>query len=375
MISDVAENLPLPTLLSQSLVAFTIEFDNEAEHRLPHRTSLGPKPGDWDSGPWLVSQVLWSNVMRYVSDEGIRIADLHESARTKRDLLSGLQRWGYVIVGPAATESRNNSPHGELVVRPTAAGRRAKQIWEPLGSVIDKRWRERFGPGTIDALRSSLLRIVDQLEVDLPDYLPIVHPTHNGRAEIPPPPRSERPRVDASDFDLSALLSKVLLAFTLDFEQESRISLAISANTLRVLGQTGVPVRELPRLTGVSKEAIAMATGFLERHGCSVSEPNPAASRGKVVRLTEKGARAREKYFRVLASTESRWREHFGESGVNDLIESIRPLAVAEPGSDHPRLFECIEPYPEGWRASVRRPDTLPHYPMVLHRGGFPDGS
>jgi hypothetical protein len=27
------------------------------------------------------------------------------------------------------------------------------------------------------------------------------------------------------------------------------------------------------------------------------------------------------------------------------------------------------------WRASVPNPETLPHYPMVLHRGGYPDGS
>jgi hypothetical protein len=33
----------LPTLLSHALVAFTNEFDNEAEHRMPHRTtSHGP---------------------------------------------------------------------------------------------------------------------------------------------------------------------------------------------------------------------------------------------------------------------------------------------------------------------------------------------
>jgi hypothetical protein len=31
--------LPLSALLSQALVAYTIEFDNEAEHRLPHRTT------------------------------------------------------------------------------------------------------------------------------------------------------------------------------------------------------------------------------------------------------------------------------------------------------------------------------------------------
>jgi len=27
------------------------------------------------------------------------------------------------------------------------------------------------------------------------------------------------------------------------------------------------------------------------------------------------------------------------------------------------------------WRAKFRRPEVLPHYPMVLHRGGYPDGS
>ncbi len=32
-------------------------------------------------------------------------------------------------------------------------------------------------------------------------------------------------------------------------------------------------------------------------------------------------------------------------------------------------------PYPDGWRAKVPKPATLPHFPMVLHRGGFPDGS
>jgi len=31
----MGQPLPLTTLLSQILVAFTFEFDNEAEHRLP----------------------------------------------------------------------------------------------------------------------------------------------------------------------------------------------------------------------------------------------------------------------------------------------------------------------------------------------------
>lgn len=38
-------------------------------------------------------------------------------------------------------------------------------------------------------------------------------------------------------------------------------------------------------------------------------------------------------------------------------------------------LFGGLEPYPDNWRAAVRPPLILPHYPMVLHCGGYPDGS
>jgi len=32
-------------------------------------------------------------------------------------------------------------------------------------------------------------------------------------------------------------------------------------------------------------------------------------------------------------------------------------------------------PYGPAARAVAREPNQLPHYPMILHRGGFPDGS
>ena len=51
-------SLPLTALLSQALVAFTIEFENEFERRMPHRTS---NYGGSRQGPWLVSLVMWSN--------------------------------------------------------------------------------------------------------------------------------------------------------------------------------------------------------------------------------------------------------------------------------------------------------------------------
>ena len=37
--------------------------------------------------------------------------------------------------------------------------------------------------------------------------------------------------------------------------------------------------------------------------------------------------------------------------------------------------MRALVPYPDDWRADIRPPRTLPHYPMVLHRDGFPDGS
>ena len=57
------------------------------------------------------------------------------------------------------------------------------------------------------------------------------------------------------------------------------------------------------------------------------------------------------------------------------LRASLEPLTAGQSPGQPPVLFGGIEPYPDNWRASVRRPATLPHFPMVLHRGGYPDGS
>src|ERR1700681_2000783 len=69
--------LPLPTLLSHALVAFTIEFDNEFEHRVPHRTTNHGSTGS-RSSPWLVSMVMWLMFMRFVPGDGIAVRELQE---------------------------------------------------------------------------------------------------------------------------------------------------------------------------------------------------------------------------------------------------------------------------------------------------------
>jgi hypothetical protein len=70
----------------------------------------------------------------------------------------------------------------------------------------------------------------------------------------------------------------------------------------------------------------------------------------------------------------------FGETKVDELHAAVRVI------HGHPALAEGLRPYPEGWRAAKpflahtndllaapRR--ALPKYPVVTHRGGYPDGS
>jgi hypothetical protein len=198
--------LPLPTLLSHALVAFTIEFDNEAERQICHRTTRHGSTAGSLHAAWLVSMAMWSNCMQFVGEEGIPIRELERRARTNTNL-AGMQRWGYITVEPDPADRRPNPPRSAWVVRATPAGRKAQEVWRPLFDVIEECWQTRFGQEAIRNLRASLERL------------------------------------------------------------------------------------------------------------------------------------------------------------------------VGEPTAQRSPLFEGLEPYPGGWRAAIPRPETLPHFPMILHRGGYPDGS
>jgi hypothetical protein len=173
---------------------------------------------------------------------------------------------------------------------------------------------------------------------------------------------------------LPELLAKVLLAFALDFERRSEVSLAIAANLLRVLDEAGVRVRDLPARSGVSKEGLQMAMGIAGKRKLAVVEPDPAAGPFKVARLTKKGAASKDACRALLAAVEKHWLAEFGADDVNALRRPLEEI-VGDSTPERSPLFKGLEPYPHGWRAKVRRPHTLPHFPMVLHRGGFPDGS
>jgi methyltransferase (TIGR00027 family) len=362
-----ARRQPLHAVLSQALVAFTIECDNEAEHRIPHRTAgHGLPPGAPPDAPWLTSLVMWANCLRFVPDEGITVGSLRRLARTGTNL-DGMRRWGYVTYSPDPGPGRKPGPRA--VMRLTVQGRAAREAWRGIDEIVEGRWRYRFGDTAVSALRATLAGLAGLLDHGLPDCLPILAYGMWSRGE---PAGLAKPDSVAPDvLPLWALLSKPLLAFATEFEHESDVSLAISANVLRVLTEDGVRARDVPALAGVSKESIAMAMGFLRKNAHVTEEPDPSRTRGKVVRLTDQGQAAQRAYYDLTGVIEERWAERFSANHLEALRASLEPLTTGDP----PPLFTGLNSYPDGWRARTRGQRPLPYYPMILHRGGYPDGA
>jgi DNA-binding MarR family transcriptional regulator len=362
-----AARLPLSALLSQALVAFTIEADNEAEHRLPHSTTSYGSDG---GGPWLTSLLMWANCLRHLPDEGITVAELRRRARTGTNL-DGMRRWRYVTFTP--DPGRGKRPDRDAVIAPTRWGIAARDTWQQVTTDVEARWRDRLGAGAFDALRGALAGVAENLDPGLPDCLPILGYGLFTRREVisrgddPPYP----PAASPAALPLWALLSRPLLAFALQYESEPGPSLAMSADVLPVLTEPGLLVKDIPALAGVSKEAVAMAMTALRGFGLAVEEPDPAGSRFRLARLTRRGRLARDEYPALAADIEADWRARFGDETVAALRRALEPLAAGDP----PPLFAGLEPYPDNWRARGKPVSVLPHYPMTLHRGGYPDGS
>ena len=369
---------PLSTLLSQALIAYTIELDNEFEYRF---VQAGGRAR-------VVSLVMWSNFLRFVGD-GITVGELPGAAGLPKSrmlsTLGGMERWRYIAVGTGSTAKRDGygSARGlksTWVVRPTSNGRKAEAIWPTLFDEIDARWRGRFGAGEIDVLESSLRAVVQGNDSQLPEYLPIVGGANGMVADLVPADGGESPSARGQ---LCVLLARALLLYTLDFERDSAVSLPLCANVVRVLDDAGVLVDEIPSRSGISKEATSMALRYLLRYGYVAVDG--ATSATKVARLTSEGRAARDACGSLHAELESAWDARFGVGALRQLRSSLELVLERRKGG-RTLLSLGLEPYAGGWRASAPYVTqtqaviddpvaALPHYPMVLHRGGWPDGS
>jgi len=369
----VPSPLPLSTLLSQALVALTIELDNEFERRF----------ADAGGGARVTSLTMWSNLLRFIGD-GITVGDfvaatgLPKHQATSR--LGGIERWRYVSMDTAGSSERREGygsgrgTRDEWKLRYTPAGERAAAIWPVLPAEIDARWRERFGVAEVDQLRRALRAVDEGTDVALPDFLPIIGSPQGMALELP----SVADRRASKDLPLVVLLAHALMAYTLEFEESAALSLPLSANVIRVLDAEKTRVRDLPALAGISKEAVAASLTSLKKTPFVVVEGAPASKR--TIRLTPAGEDLRADDRRLHERVEREWTSRFGANVPGTLRETLDRIL------DDPALRTGITPYADGWRASkayLRQTEAqiadprgrLPHHPMVLHRGGWPDGS
>lgn len=368
--------LPLPALLSVAFVALAIEADNVAEQQLAHRTtSFGGERG----AVWLPSLAMWFNCVRGLSDgDELTVAELERRVRMGTNL-DGMRRWGFITVDGVGRVPRRpggaGRPHAKRgsVLALTDWGRAADAVWRPLPGMIEARWRERFGAAAVDRLREVLVSVAEQIPAALPDFLPIS--SAYGRYSEPPT-RDADERARDGELSLISLLSRVLLRFELDCDHGARLPLALWSDLVRVLDSSDpVAVRELPALTGVSKEALNMMTGRLEKAGVVLVEPRPSPARGKQLRLTsDPGVRARAAMPQRIERTVQAWEQTYGSHTIAQLQTAV--LAIAGDGTrDVSPLFAGLTPPENGWRTQAPPPRLLPWHPQVLHRGGYPDGS
>lgn len=117
-----------------------------------------------------------------------------------------------------------------------------------------------------------------------------------------------------------------------------------------------------------------MATRRLETRGLAVVKSESPGNRTKTLSLTPAGRRLQTRYSELVWEIEKRWQTRCSRAAITALRSRLERM-VGEPTAGRSPLFLGLEPYPDCWRASVPKPEGLPHFPMILHRGGYPDGS
>jgi hypothetical protein len=314
-------------LLSQILVAYTVELDNEFELGMSRAGFPGAR----------LSLVVWTNLVRFIPERGVPVRDLQTASMEHEDRLrfqlGCLERWGFIYFqqekdGDPRLRARSGvrrdgwgSGRGiktAWVVHLARRGKLAAAIWPRVWPEVEERWRRRFGAGYAK-LYGALQGIERRRDVELPLGLPSV-----GNVPWSETYQPRRSREDEADLPLSPLLSRVLLMFTIEFNQRSRVPISVCANTIRVLStDVGVRLGDLSRLTGCSPEASDI--GWFLKRFVAVG-PDPGGKRGRVATLSPAGLNAQKTYHRLTGEIEKDWELKFGATAVGKLRSSLETL-------------------------------------------------
>ncbi len=201
---------------------------------------------------------MWADFLRFLPADGVPLREVSDLVPLTN--LAGLERWGYVTVGPGPADSGPAPPRRDHVVRPTR--------WGPSGpadlGAADRRDLGSAGgsgsaPRRVDQLTSALRAVGGPPGDAWPPFLPVsgVHGAEPGRGQ---PAVSAEHRVAGAD--LATLMARALMSFRAEFEPGSAVPLPVSANVLRVLTAGGVALRDVPRRAGISKEAVSVSAGL-----------------------------------------------------------------------------------------------------------------
>jgi hypothetical protein len=318
---------PLSALLSQILVAYTVELDDDFELGMSRAGFPGAR----------LSLVAWTNLIRFIPEGGTSVRDLQTVSFGSDDRLKlqlgCLERWGFVYFQREG--SGNHEPHARpgvrrdgwgsgrgikmtWIVHLARRGRLAAGIWSTMWPEVEKRWRQRFG-ADYASLYDALREVERRRDVELPLGLPGVG--NFPWSETYQPRNSQK---DEADLPLSALLSRVLLMFTIEFNRRSRVPISACANTIRVLRpDAGTRLGDLPRLTGCSPETSDIGW-FLKRF--VAVEPDPSGKRGKLVMLSPAGQEAQRTYYLLTRDIEDEWKLKFGAAAVRRLRASLEEV-------------------------------------------------
>jgi hypothetical protein len=351
----VLEKVPLTTFLSWVWIAHTIEADNafeaaaSAQARRPFRMSLP----------------MWTNGLRFLSEDGVTVSELRSLARADCNL-GGIERWGWALVGDAV-EGGERRPgfgsfrgiKGNTVLRPTSAGSEARRLWPLVLGEVEQRWRTRFGGEAVDTLRDALL--ARAAATPMPWSPPEVATTDGYYSHVV---AAHPDADDDGQRPLVALLGEVLTAYTLEHEAGAAVSLPLGANVLRVVGSDSIPLRDLPALTGLSKEGTTQTAGHLERRGLATSTPD------RTISLSPSGLDALDDYRRRAGQPE--------DSRLHEALAAFvtKPDALSAGLVPPEGCWRGERPYLNRTNRLLANPTAaLPWHPLVLGRGAWPDAS
>ena len=296
-------------LLSQALIAVTQEYE---------RRGAGSAE--------LPTLAVWSNVLRPVGD-GIEQRALPAAARLSKRA---------VRAAVTAAEKRGWLVREGTTVRLAPAGEAARRRWPALDADVDP----IFG----DDVKRALSRLVRQLHLEWPHYPtgygPADHsitggvyapgggqidskvPTHG--ADWAPVLRDDVDGSSVAGLPLSALLSQAFVAFAADFEELWIGGLHLAATVLRLLGDEGVPVREIPMLSRLKGDGKSV----LERHGYIDIVRHPDDPKVRIAVPTTRGRNTRDQYEATVGRVEERWGPKYGADVVAELRAALESLDV-----------------------------------------------